>query len=182
MKLKKIYLLTLLTLLMLPFFAQDMEDYPFQPGRHINIGAGYGLPYGGVGFGMDMYVFEKLAVNLGIGSLGQSAGFEAGLKYLLGDLQSQWRPQAILLYGVNGLLPADNDEVSQTEVYNGLSAGLGVQGMFGKKRRHGLDAGATYVVSSGLYKRLEELEGYEFKFSSRFGFYLGYRFAFELKY
>ncbi len=181
MNLTKICVVILLALLTLPLFAQELE-YRFQPGRNINLGAGYGLPYGGLGFGMDMYVFEKLAVNLGIGSLGHSAGFEAGLKYLLGDLHSQWRPEATLLYGVNGLLPADDDEVSQTEVYNGITAGLGVQAMFGKNRRHGLDAGATYVVSSGLYKRLEELEGYEFELNSRLGFYLGYRFAFELKY
>jgi len=54
--------------------------------------------------------------------------------------------------------------------------------MFGKKRRHGLDFGVTYVISSGLFKRLEELEGYELGASSRFGFYLGYRYAFQFLY
>lgn len=172
----------MLALLILPLFGQDNQTY-FQPGRNINLGVGYGLPYGGVlGLGVDMYVFEKLALSLGIGSFVNSAGFEAGLKYQLGSMQSQWRPEAILLYGTNGILLPDSDTVSQTEVYNGISAGLGTQAMFGQKRQHGLDAGLTYVISSGLYKRLEELEGYDLKPSSRLGFYLGYRFAFELKY
>ncbi len=181
MKLTKLFAVAMLALLSLPLFAQETHTN-FQPGRNIQLGVGYGLPYGGIlGVGVDMYVFEKLALSLGFGSFVNSAGFEAGLKYQLGNMQSQWRPEAILLYGTNGILPSD-DVISQTEVYNGISAGLGTQAMFGKKRQHGLDAGVTYVVTSGLYQRLKELEDYDLETSSPLGFYLGYRFAFELKY
>ncbi len=178
---KKIVVLLAIALLSGLCAAQEKSS-TFQPGRYGTLGLGYGLPYGGYGLSVDMYVFEPLALTVSIGSFIQSAGLEVGVKYLHGDASKLWRPQVILLYGVNGLLPSDTTSVEQTEVFNGITAGLGSQFMFGKKRRHGLDLGLTYVVSSALYKRLEELEGYEFDVSSRLGFYLGYRFAFEFRY
>lgn len=178
---KKIILLLLIALLFGICAAQE-QGPAFQPGRYGTVGLGYGIPYGGYGFSVDMYVFEPLALTVDIGSFIQSAGLEVGVKYLHGDASKLCRPQVVILYGVNGLLTNDYPGVAQTEVFNGITAGLGSQFMFGKTHRHGLDIGLTYVISSGLYKRLEELEGYEFDISSRLGFYLGYRFAFQFLY
>ncbi|HNU53528.1 MAG TPA: hypothetical protein PLK21_02985 [Candidatus Syntrophosphaera sp.] len=181
---KKTCVLLLALLLASLCAAQEQPDFSFQPGRYGTLGFGYGLPYGGYGFSADMYIFDQLALTVDAGTLLYAAGYELGLKYLHGNAGKLWRPQAILLYGVNGIIPYNfsNTEVVQTEVYNGFTAGLGSQFMFGKKRRHGLDFGVTYVISSGLFKRLEELEGYELGASSRFGFYLGYRYAFQFLY
>ncbi len=178
---KKLCAIFLLALLFGLCAAQESE-FTFQPGRYGTLGFGYGIPYGGYGFSADMYIFDQLALTVDVGSFLYAAGYELGLKYLHGDASKLWRPQAILLYGVNGIIPYTNADVNQTEVFNGFTAGLGCQLMFGKKRKHGLDAGATFIVSSGLYKRLEELEGYDFDVSSRLGFYLGYRYAFQFLY
>ena len=181
---KKTCVLLLALLLASLCAAQEQPDFSFQPGRYGTLGFGYGLPYGGYGFNADMYIFDQLALTVDVGTLLYAAGYELGIKYLHGNAGKLWRPQAILLYGVNGIIPYNfsNTEVVQTEVYNGFTAGLGSQFMFGKKRRHGLDFGVTYVISSGLFKRLEELAGYELGASSRFGFYLGYRYAFQFLY
>ncbi|MDD4223999.1 MAG: hypothetical protein PHD87_05375 [Candidatus Cloacimonetes bacterium] len=181
---RKICALIFLLLLAGLCAAQEQPDLTFQPGRYGTLGFGYGIPYGGYGFSADMYVFDQLALTVDVGTFLYAAGYELGLKYLYGNAGSLARPQAIVLYGVNGIIPYDypNAEVTQTEVYNGFTADLGCQFMFGKTRRHGLDAGITCVLSSGLYKRLEELEGYDFDVSSRLGAYLGYRFAFQFLY
>ena len=178
---KKLCLLVLSTLLACLCAAQE-QGVPFQPGRRGTLGFGYGIPYGGYGFSVDMYVFDQVALTVDVGTYLHAAGYELGIKYLQGNAGSLWRPQAVLLYGVNGIIPYTNPDVAQTEVFNGITAGLGSQFMFGQKRKHGLDVGATFVVSSGLFKRLEELSGYEFDVSSRLGFYLGYRYAFEFLY
>ena len=181
---KQTCVLILLLLLAGLCAAQEQPDLTFQPGRYGTLGFGYGIPYGGYGFSADMYLFDQIALTVDAGTFLYAAGYELGVKYLLGNSNSLARPQAIILYGVNGIIPYNypNAGVTQTEVFNGFTTGLGCQLMFGQKRQHGLDAGVTYVISSGIYKRLEELEGYELNVSSRLGFYLGYRYAFQFLY
>jgi hypothetical protein len=163
----------------------DVSGYLFSPGKQGTLGVGYGFPYGGYGFSADLYFLDNLALSVGVGTFLYSAGYELGVKYLHGTSQKTWRPQAMILYGINGIIIADSTYIGNIrEAYPGFTIGVGSQFMFGQKKKHGLDVGVTYVLSSGLYKRLKELEDMQIflESSSRFGFYLGYRYAFEFKY
>ena len=183
---KKIGITIVLAFALLSYcYAQsDLIGYGTPPSKKGGLGVGYGFPYGGLGLAADVYFLDNMAFTLAVGTLGYTAGYEIGAKYLLGSSQKTWRPEAILLYGVNGVIVADGTAIGDIrEAYLGLTAGAGSQFMFGKSKKHGFDAGVTYVISSGMYKRIKELEDLSvyLETSSRFGFYLGYRFAFDFK-
>lgn len=183
---KKGFTIAIMLLLGTLAFAQD--DWfgdSSTPGRSGSLGLGFGLPYGGLGFNADVYVFDPVALTVGIGSFGYTAGYEVGAKYFYGSPQKTWRPQAVLLYGINGIIIAERDpEPDIREAFMGFSIGVGSQFMFGKEKRHGFDFDVLYVLSSGMFKRRDELEeqGYQFEEISRFKLSLGYRYAFDLKF
>lgn len=166
--------------------AQDLEDELLnRPGNRGSIGVGYGIPYGGLGVNADVYFIDNAALTAGVGSFGYTAGYAIGAKYLYGKPSDLWRPQAVISYGINKVLYIDREpEADLREAYQGFSLGLGSQFMFGKSRKHGFDIDALYIVSSGIFKRVGELEsqGYNIGDISRFTFSLGYRFAFDLKF
>lgn len=153
--------------------------------RSGSLGLGYGLPYGGLGVNADVYIFEPVALTVGVGSFGYTAGYEIGAKYFYGPPQKTWRPQAVLLYGINSVLIAEMDpEPDIREAFMGFSIGIGSQFMFGKAKKHGFDIDVFYVLSSGVFDRIKELDelGYQFEDMTRFKFSLGYRYAFDLKF
>ncbi len=186
MNLRTSLLLLLAVLLAAPCFGQNGEvDLAPPLARRGGLGLGYGVPYGGLGLNADISVFDALAVTAGVGSYGHSAGYAVGVKYLHGSPLKTWRPQAILLYGINRVLVLKDPVAGDRgEAFTGFTAGLGSQLMFGKAKRHGLDFDVLFLISSGFYKRIQELEeqGYTISNSSRFTFSLGYRYSFDLKF
>jgi hypothetical protein len=179
-----ITLVFLLTALCCQAQSTDPEQYTFSNKRAC-LGAGYGIPYGGMGLAVDMYFFDSVALSAGVGSYGYAPGWEIGLKYLYGSSQKTWRPTALLIFGINGAINYPREpEDDIREACTGFTAGLGSQFMFGKKKQHGFDIGILYIVSSGVFKRIEywEGQGYHFQDYSRVSPFLGYRFAFDLKY
>jgi len=187
MHLKFFGLILLVLLAALPLWAEEVEAPP-EPfmARSGSIGLGYGIPYGGkLGVNADVYFFDAAALTVGFGSYGHTAGYALGLKYLHGSSRDLWRPQALLLYGVNKALTIRRvPEGDLFESHSGFTLGLGSQFMFGKARRHGFDADLLVVVTSTAFKRLDELEeqGYNISGVSRFSFSLGYRYAFDVKF
>lgn len=180
-------LLALALLLAAPGLAQNaLESLAPSPGRSGSLGLGYGIPYGGkLGVNADVYFFDAAALTAGIGSYGYTAGYAVGAKYFHGSPQKFWRPQALLVYGINRVLVVQDSVAGDThEPFSGFTLGLGSQFMFGQARRHGFDVDLLYVVSSGIYRRLEDLEqqGYSVPSVGRFSFSVGYRYAFDLKF
>lgn len=165
-------------------FAQAAPGFGAPPGKKGSIGVGYGIPYGGLGVNGDIYFGDNLALTVGIGSFGYTAGYELGAKYFYGSPEKTWRPTAVVLYGINGVLMLEGVTQDIREAFNGISAGIGSQFMFGKSKHHGFDLGVLYILTSGVFKRMEELEddGYSFAKTNRFSYYLGYRYAFNLKF
>ncbi len=179
-------LLIILAWLSVALVQAQMEEMLLQPqtGRRGSLGIGYGIPYGGIGVNADVYFWDSVALTAGIGSFGYSAGYAMGGKYLHGSRNKTFRPQFTLLYGVNGVVVVkDPNEPEKRETYTGFTAGLGAQVMFGSKKQHGFDADLLYKLSSGIFGRTEELLsiGYPVKKPHRYGFSVGYRYAFDLK-
>ncbi|HOZ00814.1 MAG TPA: hypothetical protein PLG20_03285 [Candidatus Syntrophosphaera sp.] len=166
-------------------FAQVADPgYSGMLAKRGGLGLGYGLPYGGLGLNADVYFIDNLALTAGIGSFGYAPGYAVGLKYLFRPYSKTWRPEILLIYGVNKVLViTDPIAGDKRESYSGFSAGLGSQFMFGKSKKHGFDLGIIYVVSSGIFDRIDELEhqGYTIDPVSRISYYLGYRYAFNFK-
>lgn len=173
--------LALLTILLLLATALAAQGGMFAPaGRKACLGLGWGIPYGGLGGSADILFLDNVALTAGFGANQYTAGYALGLKYLHGKPDRTWRPQALLVYGINGVVAKDETlGMNANEAYSGLTAGLGSQFMFGKHKRHGFDVDLIYVISSGVFKRCDELG---LKDPSRFTYSLGYRYAFDLKF
>lgn len=182
---RKRMILSLLTAILVTLcFAQAAPDFGASPAKKGSIGIGYGIPYGGLGVNGDVFFGDNLALTVGIGSFGYTAGYELGAKYFYGSPAKTWRPLAVVLYGINGVLMLEGETQDIREAFSGISAGLGSQFLFGKNKHHGFDLGVLYILTSGVFKRMEELEddGYSFADTNRFSCYLGYRYAFNLKF
>ncbi|MBW6514089.1 MAG: hypothetical protein K0B87_04975 [Candidatus Syntrophosphaera sp.] len=167
-------------------FAQEAEISPI-PDNKGSLGLGYGTPYGGLGLNADVYFFDTAAVTIGVGSYGYTAGVVLGVKGFYGPSTKTWRPQAVLLYGTNRAIYVDREpeEPNIRESCSGFTAGLGSQFMFGKKKRHGFDFDILYVISSEAFDRRDYWNPQlvnKIPEIQRFGFSLGYRYAFDLKY
>lgn len=160
----------------------DLDLTPVVTFKHAGFGVGYGIPYAGFGFSGDYYFTGDFGVTAGLGAFGYSTGYELGVKYFLRPYYKAIRPKLTLLYGINQGLKIDNEPEDDTyEVFNGLSAAAGAQWMFGKDLRHGFDLDIVYVLTSGLNKRLDELEeiGYVVEAQrGKFKLSLGYRYTF----
>ncbi|MDP2174040.1 MAG: hypothetical protein Q8M98_05330 [Candidatus Cloacimonadaceae bacterium] len=161
--------------------AQDLALPEPQIASNGSLGFGFGLPYGGLGFNADLNLLEHLALTAGIGTFGYVSGYELGLKGFLFPLKSNWRPQITLLYGINGMVLIDIPAGADIkEAYRGFTVGAGSRWMFGDRRNHGMDFDILYVINSGMFERIDELEeqGYVFTKVNRFTLSFGYRYAF----
>lgn len=147
-----------------------------------SLGLGYGIPYGGLGFSGDFYLNDDIGITGSLGTYGFVTGYSLGAKYMFGSFQNTFRFKATALYGINGMIMIARDEPLSdiVEAFSGLTGGIGGQWMFGPDKRHGLDADILYVITSGMYKRIEEYEqqGYIFTKAPRTKFSFGYRYAF----
>lgn len=176
--------LLILILLPLTLFAAEDERIFGSAVTHKrgSLGVGYGLPYGGLGFSGDFYLNDDIGITGSLGTYGTVTGYGMGMKYMLGSFQNTFRPKLTAMYGVNGMIFINRDEPLNdiVEAFSGLTAAVGAQWMFGDDKRHGFDVDILYVITSGMYKRIEEYEeqGYIFTKAPRTKFSFGYRYAF----
>ncbi|MDZ4183183.1 MAG: hypothetical protein U1B83_09920 [Candidatus Cloacimonadaceae bacterium] len=180
---KRYYMALILAIVMLTgvLSAQGIPMPETQIAKRGSLGFGYGLPYGGLGFNADMNLMEYLAITAGIGTFGYTTGYEIGLKSWLLPRESNFRPQFTMLYGINGLVLIDIPVGADIrEAYRGFTAGAGGRWMFGDRMNHGMDFDILYVISSGMFDRIDELEeqGYSFTKINRWKISFGYRYAF----
>lgn len=146
-----------------------------------SLGVGLGMPYGILGINGEYVIYNNVALTAGVGTtMGIEAGigYNIGIKYYLKDIGKTWRPRISAYYGTNGFIELD---FSTEEVFNGLTLGIGQQWMWGDRKRHGLDLDILYIVTSGVYDRIDELEneGYEkIEESGRVKLSIGYRYGF----
>lgn len=144
----------------------NIEEIPFN--RVGNVGVGYGLQYGLLGFNLDLNLLPIISVTGGFGStLVAGVGYNAGMKVYFRKLGPVWRPRASVYYGINGLYAEDIGDPDNKK-YPGISAGLGQLFLW---QQHGLDLNLMYIVSSELWDEYD-VSGSKIKIS------VGYRYAF----
>lgn len=177
----KICLLAILALAALSTLAAQSAGMGFGTygDKQGSLGLGYGIPYGGLGLNADYLFLDNVALTVGFGAFQYSAGYAIGGKVFFRGPDKALRPQLLMVYGVNGIVTKGAAvEVASNEAYTGVTAGVGAQYMLGKSKRHGFDADLIYVLSSGVFKRCDELN---LQRPGRLAFSFGYRYSFTLK-
>lgn len=146
-----------------------------------SVGAGLGVPYGTFGLNAEFVVHNHLNLSAGLGStVFAGAGYGLGAKGYFTPVGEKWRPRLSAHYGVNSIILLDHWD--NGEKFAGFVLGLGIQGMFGKNRRHGFDFDIIYIASNGDFdERLAELKRigyYGINEPGRIKVSLGYRYGF----
>jgi len=145
-----------------------------------SVGAGFGIPYGGIGINGEYAVMKNVNLTAGLGTtVVAGAGFSIGIKYYLKEDGNTWRPRAAAYYGTNGAFEVIGRGGSK-DTFSGLSVGLGQKWMFGASQKHGLDLDLMFIVTSGIFDRVDLLEagGLDVDSTGRIKLSLGYRYAF----
>jgi hypothetical protein len=143
----------------------NIQEVPF--GTLGNVGVGFGIPYGTLGFNLEFNLVPYLSLTGGLGTtIFTGVGYNIGLKGYLRKPGPVWRPRISAYYGINGLSAEDFNH-PDNEKYSGITAGLGQIFLW---QQHGFDLDLMYIVTSGLWD--EQEEGGRIKIS------IGYRYAF----
>ncbi len=144
----------------------NIEEIPF--GSIGNVGIGFGIPYGILGFNLDINLISYLSVSAGFGTtIFAGIGYATGIKAYIRRPGKIWRPRLSAFYGVNGIY-IDNIDTNYNEKFNGITVGVGQLVTW---QRHGFDLDFMYLVNSGLYDKY----GDDY---NRFKISIGYRFSF----
>lgn len=142
----------------------NIEEIP--SGTIGNVGVGFGIPYGILGFNLELNLLPIISVTGGFGTtIFAGIGYNAGVKGYLRKPGPVWRPRASAYYGINGLYVSDDFEYS--EKYSGVSVGLGQLVLW---QEHGFDLDFIYLVTSELWDYTDS--GGKIKIS------FGYKYAF----
>ena len=142
----------------------NIEEIPF--GTIGNAGVGFGVPYGILGFNLELNVLPYLSVTGGLGStIFAGTGYNVGIKAYLRKPGPVWRPRASAYYGINGILVEDDFEYG--EKFSGITLGIGQLWLW---QQHGLDFDLMYLVTSELFDYDDSVG--KIKIS------IGYRYAF----
>ncbi len=157
----------------------------FAQGENFDMGFGIGIPYGIFGVNAEYYPINNLSLSAGLGStLRAGAGYDIGIQYYFAKKGDNWSPRLSAHYGTNGILQTTLSVFGTTfkedyESFEGLSVGVGFKNMMGNS---GWTFDILYVVSSGLFDRIDELEAQGFETSSygpeRFWLGFGYTYSF----
>lgn len=149
-----------------------------------SIGAGFGLPYGVLGFNGDISLFKSLYLTAGIGTgIVITPMYSIGSKLFLRSGNYKWRPRVSAYYGSTGMLYVEGYSETISERFNGLSIGLGQQLTLGITKSFGFDLDLIYILDdSALENRIQELknEGYTFETETtgNLKFSIGLRYCF----
>ncbi len=147
----------------------------------IELGLGFGVPYGLLGAKVEYFVIDNLSLHASLGTNTVGLGYGTGAQYYFGDKNS-WRPDISIHYGSYGVITAGDNIPKRVfdddEEFEGLAIGGGVSKMWGQ---NGFAVGAHFILDSDLEDRKDELEkkGYEFDDagglgSDRFKILVGY--------
>ncbi len=103
----------------------NIEEIPF--GTLGNVGVGFGIPYGVLGFNLELSLLPYLSVTGGFGTtIFTGVGYNVGLKGYFRKPGPVWRPRASVYYGINGMYAKDFNH-PDNEKYSGVTVGLGQQ-------------------------------------------------------
>lgn len=151
-----------------------------------SLGVGLGIPYGILGVNGEFTIGANVTLTGGVGTtILAVTGYNFGIKYYLKEIGNTWRPRISAYYGTNGILAVKvlywSTREDIEEVHNGLTLGIGQQWMWGDTKSHGLDLDFMYIISSGIYDRIDELKsdmGLDIEKPGRFKLSIGYRYGF----
>ena len=115
-----------------------------------NLGAGLGIPYGGVagvraGYEIDMGDSLALAPSAAVGHAVAGSGWDVGLQGLFGDKKGVFRLGAGVFYGTNSVIQSwwADDRTGR-----GVTVGVSPRFQFGANRQHVLDVHLLYIVNT----------------------------------
>ncbi len=141
------------------------------PTPYGSVGIGLGMFYGFFGLNVDVHPIQKrwfdgitITASIGETPIGQFA-YAGGLRYFLLPRDYGWRPRVTIMYGINAvtdynlaiITDAGAINFRERKVFHGLNLGFGVQYMFGKDRRHGLDLDLAVIAYSSVNEHIDKL-------------------------
>ena len=81
-----------------------------------NLGVGLGIPYGIMGIGADFAIIPNINLHGSIGSVWLNGiTYNVGVDVYFRDHNKVWRPKAIILYGVNGVIEGEPSSYFETK-------------------------------------------------------------------
>jgi len=129
-----------------------------------SIGIGIGIPYGScLGINGDVALLPYMSISAGISVPGRFLGAENDFGYNIGlkfypSSDFFILPRISIYYGVNYHIEIWGWGTKETNYYNGISLGPGLQLMFGKKFRFGIDFDIFYLLTSEGFQAKEDLK------------------------
>ncbi len=124
---KNLYLIISALLLTFTFSAPAYSNQL----EHV-VGGGIGLPYGGgIGGNYEMGVNDYFAPIVGLGSLPENIGWNAGARLYYPGRDAKFRGRLTALYGTNTILETTFAGSKKYDTKTGLSGGLGINWRFG---------------------------------------------------
>ena len=122
--------------------------------RTVDVGAGFGLDYGGLlGFQITYTPIKYLGVLVSAGYHIVAFGWQIGLKgYILPKTNlKRVRPTVKVMYGSNRAIIVDGAS-QYNKSYIGFTPGAGIELRFGSKKTHGLNIDLNFPISSPEFK------------------------------
>ena len=121
--------------------------------RTVDVGAGFGLDYGGIiGLQVTYIPIKYAGVIASIGYYAVNLGWQIGVKgFILPKTNlKKVRPTVKFMYGTNRLIIVDG--ASQfNKSYLGFTPGAGVEFRFGSKKIHGLNLDVNIPINSSEF-------------------------------
>jgi hypothetical protein len=138
---KKSILLVFAISAILNLQAQDVKKH------HVDIGAGFGLDYGGIGFKFAYSPIPYLSIFTGLGYAIAGPGYNVGLVYNILPKTTKYfyRPNIRTMYGYNTAIMVIGVS-GHNKVYYGPSFGLGNEFRFGRNKRTGIDLDINFPI------------------------------------
>ncbi len=133
------------------------------------IGLGIGIFYGFFGLNVDVVPiqvrwWDGITITLGAGqtNIGEFA-YNAGIRYHVLPRDYWIRPRISVTYGVNALTDYNitilgAESFKEKKTHHGVNVGAGVQILFGKEHRHGLDFDLIVIAYSTVYDYIDDLK------------------------
>lgn len=144
----------------------DISEIPF--GSIGTVGAGFGVPYGILGVGLEINALPYLSLNGGLGTtIFSGVGWNVGARGYFRKPGPVWRPRISAFYGINGIYAEDFGHPANAS-YTGVTVGVGQLFLW---QQHGFDLDLMYIINSELYDaipgdyvRIKINVGYRFAF------------------
>ncbi len=97
----------------------NIKEIPF--GTRGNIGVGFGIPYGLLGFNLELNPLPYLGVTGGFGTtIFSGIGYNVGVKTYFRKPGPVWRPRVSVYYGINAIY-ADDFNDPDNKKYSGVT-------------------------------------------------------------